>query len=276
MSQLVRIVLTCFGAGSVLLGAGVLAPAEAPGPSVVSAIYPSRATLPENLLKFYIYFSAPMSRGEAYQRIHLLNEKGKEVESPFLELPQELWDDRQTRFTLLLDPGRIKRELLPRELVGPALENGKKYTLVIDRTWLDADNKPLKESHRKAFTVGPPDEKVPDIKSWKLTPPSAGSLDPLIVDFPEPLDHAMLHRVLQIMDSRTKPLEGTIAVSREETRWEFKPKAVWQAGAYHLDVDSDLEDLAGNSLKKPFEVDLFKKVDRKVMPEQLQIGFTLR
>ena len=33
----------------------------------VAAIYPSRDLLPENLLHFYICFSAPMSRGEAYR-----------------------------------------------------------------------------------------------------------------------------------------------------------------------------------------------------------------
>src|SRR3954465_7212142 len=39
-----------------------------------SAVYPSPPDLPQNLLKFYIHFSAPMSRGEAYQRISLLDE----------------------------------------------------------------------------------------------------------------------------------------------------------------------------------------------------------
>jgi hypothetical protein len=44
--------------------------------TVVAALYPTPSTLPENLLKFYIHFSAPMSRGEAYQRIHLLDAAG--------------------------------------------------------------------------------------------------------------------------------------------------------------------------------------------------------
>ena len=50
----------------------------------VAAIYPSRDLLPENLLHFYIYFSAPMSRGEAYQRITLIDAAtGKTVDAAF-------------------------------------------------------------------------------------------------------------------------------------------------------------------------------------------------
>ena len=84
----------------------------------VAAVYPSRDFLPENLLHFYIHFSAPMSRGEAYQRIKLIDSTGKPVDAPFLELDEELWSPDGTRFTLIFDPGRIKRGLRPREEVG--------------------------------------------------------------------------------------------------------------------------------------------------------------
>src|SRR5262245_880793 len=39
--------------------------------TLVSQVYPSADTLPENLLKFYIHFTAPMSRGNVYDHIHL-------------------------------------------------------------------------------------------------------------------------------------------------------------------------------------------------------------
>ncbi len=34
---------------------------------------------PENQLKFYVHFSAPMSRGEVYRRVHVFNEKGASI-----------------------------------------------------------------------------------------------------------------------------------------------------------------------------------------------------
>jgi hypothetical protein len=45
--------------------------------TVVTHVYPTAQLLPENLLKFYIHFSAPMSRGRIYDHIHLLDEEAK-------------------------------------------------------------------------------------------------------------------------------------------------------------------------------------------------------
>jgi hypothetical protein len=239
----------------------------------VEHVYPSADVLPENQLKFYIHFSAPMSKGEAYQHVHLLDSSSKEVSLPFLRLDEELWDQKQTRFTLLFDPGRIKRGLKPREEVGPALEEGKSYTLVIDRDWTDAEGNPLKESFRKSFRAGPPDDNPIDPKSWKIKPPSADSRDPLVVIFPKPLDHAMLERVVGVTVASGHPIEGTIAVTEKETHWSFTPQQPWQAGHYHLMADTALEDLAGNSIGRPFEVDVFHPIQRQVKSETVKIPF---
>src|SRR5438132_7331021 len=152
-----------------------LAKTQAAADTVVAHVYPSTDKLPENQLKFYLHFSAPMSRGEAYRRVHLLDSSGKEIQFAFLELDQELWDRRQQRFTLFFDPGRIKRGLKPREEFGPALEEGKSYTLVIDRGWVDAKGNPLKETYRKPFRVGAPDDEPIDPKRWKIQAPAAGT-----------------------------------------------------------------------------------------------------
>jgi hypothetical protein len=230
-------------------------------PTVVSQVFPTRAKLPENQLKFYLHFSAPMSRGEAYRHVRLLDPTGKAVDLPFLELDQELWDPTGKRFTLFFDPGRIKRGLKPREEVGPALVEGKKYTLVIDAKWKDAEGFPLKEAFRKSFDVLAPDDTPPDPKDWKIVPPAAGAALALKVRFPEPLDHALLHRLLWITDERGQRVDGKIEVSDEETCWQFTPKEPWKAGQHDLVIDTALEDLAGNSIGRPFEVDLFRKVE---------------
>jgi len=74
-------------------GSFVVNAAPAPPPAArVEHIYPSADVWPANELKLYIYFSAPMSRGEAWQHIHLLDDSGKPVPLAFLELEQELWD----------------------------------------------------------------------------------------------------------------------------------------------------------------------------------------
>ena len=46
----------------------------------VDHVYPSADVLPDNQLKFYLHFSAPMRRGEAWQHIHLLKQDGQPVQ----------------------------------------------------------------------------------------------------------------------------------------------------------------------------------------------------
>ena len=45
----------------------------------VEHVYPSANVLPSNQLRLYIYFSAPMSRGEAARYLHVLDENGSKV-----------------------------------------------------------------------------------------------------------------------------------------------------------------------------------------------------
>jgi hypothetical protein len=242
----------------------------------VDHVYPSVNLLPENQLKFYIHFSAPMSRGESYRHFHLLKSGGDEVDLPFLELGEELWDRAGKRFTLFFDPGRIKRGLKPRAELGPALEEGKSFILVIDRDWPDADGNPLKESFRKSFRVGPPDDQPPELKTWKIQSPSAETMQPLIVRFPKPIDHALLQRMIWVVDGAGRKLEGQVEVSNEETRWQFTPHCIWQTEDYHLIVDAALEDLAGNSIGRPFEVDVFQPIQREVKKELIKLPFQVK
>jgi hypothetical protein len=245
-------------------------------PARVTHVYPSADRLPENQLKFYIHFSAPMARGGVYRHIKLLNDKGKEVDVPFLELDEELWDDSHQRLTLFCDPGRIKRGLKPREEDGPILEEGKKYTLVIDTGLEDANGNALKEPFRKAFQALPPDDKQPDPRNWKVQSPTSDTRDALIVTLPKSLDHALLERVVWVTDSRGRKVPGTVSIEREETIWRFIPTAVWSEGKFQLVADTRLEDLAGNSIARPFEVDVFHPIQREVKTETVQVPFEVR
>jgi hypothetical protein len=214
-----------------------------------------------------------MSRGEAYRHIHLLDAAGREVDHPFLEVDEELWDPTGKRFTLFFDPGRIKRGLKPREEVGPALEEGKSYTLVIDREWPDARGFPLTQSFRKPFRVGPPDDRPPDPKTWKLAPPRAGTRQPLMVRFPKPLDHALLEEAVTVADAAGRPVPGAVAVTDAETIWRFTPDRPWQPGGYRFVTPTRLEDLACNRIGRPFEVDVLHPVGWEVKSETVSLPF---
>jgi hypothetical protein len=267
------------GAGNQLvrgqrIEAALTVPAPRNGePTVVEGVFPSSNVLPENQLKFYIYFSAPMSRGESYRHLQLINASGTPVEAPFLELAEELWDDSGRRLTLLLDPGRVKRDLKPHKEVGRAIRNGQTYALQIANDWRDGRGQRLGDKYRKQFGVTAADVRQPDPKRWGLTLPRAGTRLPLVVMFDEPLDYAMLQHVIRVSNSQGDVLKGAVAVDKQETRWSFLPTVPWVEGRYRLLIDSNLEDLAGNSIARPFEV--YLPAGRPAASDRCEIPFQI-
>ena len=241
--------------------------------TVVSQIYPTADALPENLLKFYVHFSAPMSRGHIYEHIRLQNQAGTAVELPFLEIDEELWNHDMTRLTLFIDPGRIKRGVLPLEEIGPALEEGKRYTLMIDREWKDGTGLSLKQAFRKQFQVVAPDREPIDPAKWTIHAPRANTRRPLTISFPESMDHALAQRVIQVVNDSKQLLDGKVALEDDERRWSFVPTQDWRRGPHSLQVQTTIEDLAGNNIGKAFEVDLFGGVQRRFTNSTVWLPF---
>lgn len=242
----------------------------------VERIYPSTDRIPQNQLKFYFHFSVPMSRGDAYRRIALFDEAGVKIQLPFLEVDQELWNQDNRRLTVFLDPGRIKRGLVPNMVEGPPLISGRKYSLVVDSEWPDAKRHSLEAGSIKRFTVIDADYQSPNVDNWVVTPGPAGSITPLYVEFAEPLDRALLDRLILVVTLSRKPLQGKITIDRDETRWAFTPNQPWAVGEYLLQVESVIEDLAGNSPGRPFEVDPSQQQSRPETAEVLYRKFVVR
>jgi len=235
----------------------------------VTRAEPTAAVLPENLLKFYLHFTAPMARGRAYRHVAILDASGQPLALPFLEIGEELWDPTGTRLTLLLDPGRIKRGLRPRDEDGPILETGRSYTLVVAPAWPDASGRPLASSFRKAFRAGPADAKPPDPAAWTIAPPRVGTVETLNITSPEPLDAAIWSRALAIAGPDGRPVLGSASIEADGTRWRFVPAAPWSPGRHAIAISSDLEDLAGNAVGRPFEVDSTRPDDGPAQPSAL-------
>src|SRR5262249_20711242 len=106
------------------------------------------------------------------------------------------------------------------------------------------------------------DRTPPETKDWRITAPNGAGKAPLVLDFPKPLDYALLLHLIEIVDGAGRSVDGSIAVEREETRWTFTPAATWKPGEYRVRVDTSLEDLAGNRIGRPFDVDTFERVER--------------
>ncbi len=251
---------------------GVTGPSGEPS-TIVTHITPSADRLPANLLRFYVHFSAPMRVGEAGDRIRLLDAEGAIVEDAFLTVPEELWDPERRRLTVLLDPGRIKRDLRPHEELGLPLQAGKRYTLVIDERWRDGTGLPLQAAFETSFTVVSPDREIPRTDTWRITTPSPGTRDPLTLDFPEPLDAALLLRLLTVQRADGTAIPGRAELARAETRWSFTPESDWAADDYRIEVRTELEDIAGNNLRRPFDLDRDEPPAGGAVGEAVHLGF---
>jgi len=243
--------------------------------TVVTHVYPSGDVVPENQLRMYIEFSAPMGRRSGIEYVALLDDRGVEVPGTFLPLDYEFWNADRTRFTVFFDPGRVKKGILPNKQMGRALRAGRSYTLLVRAEWQDGSGLPLKEPFRRTLRVGPADTHPLDTAQWRIDPPPAGGRTPLVVTFPEPVDQGLLFRALGVR-SAGQPLGGDVTVEANETRWTFTPRDSWRAGAYDLLALSILEDRAGNQIGRAFEVDNFETVDKGPDPQTMTLPFRVQ
>lgn len=241
------------GLGAEVIDVEISLAALAPGPpTIVEAVYPSAGIVPENLLRLYIQFSAPMRRRGVAEHVRLLDDRGNEVELPFVEVPDGLWDPADRRLTLFVHPGRVKRGVGPNLALGPPLESGRTYRLVVDEALRDARGRPLGRRFEHEVVVGPADRESPDPKGWRLAPPTNPE-GPLVVEFDEILDHGLLTRMLTVVDPTGEVVAGEVVPGAGESSWSFRPAEPWSPGRYALQVEAALEDPAGNRVDRRFE-----------------------
>ena len=222
-------------------------------PTNVNRIFPSGDTLPENLLRLYVCFSNPMQRGRARDEIMLLGPDGEPAADVLYRAPVELWDRSMRVLTLLLDPGRLKTGVGPNRALGPPLETGLVYTLVIGAGLTDLCGRRLGRSVHKRFRVSEAVRQPIAVEQWAITPPMPGTCQPLILTFPIPLDWAMLSHSMTVTSHTGETLKGRITTDRFETQWCFMPSTSWTPGRYRIHVDSVLEDPCGNNLSAAFD-----------------------
>lgn len=236
----------------------------------VEAVYPSSIEVPENLLRLYVHFSHPMRAKGVPERIHLYDAGGREVPLPFVEIETGLWDAETKRLTLFFHPGRLKRGVGPNLALGPPLAAGGVYRLVVDRAMKDQRGYELEASFEREIRVGPADRTSPDPSTWKLSPVGRS---PLEVELDEPLDRALLMRLIRVTSDSGVEVPGVPSVSSNETRFSFTPKEPWSPGRYRLLVDPEIEDLAGNKPGRLFDEEVGNVT---AAPKAIELRFEVR
>ena len=230
----------------------------------VEEVYPTTSKIPENILRFYIYFSEPIKDGSTIKSVHIFNEENVEVnvygeDSPvtgvFLETLEELWSPDYKRITLILDPGRVKTGLDAHEEFGRSFEAGKKYTMEIDTEIESVAGQKLAKKFTKEFEVIPEDRIPPNTDEWDVIVPQTNTPEPLKVEFNDILDHAQMVSFIRVYDTNNSSMRGEVKLTNNESVWEFYPNSKWEEGKYEIKIDVRLEDLAGNNLQGKFDRD---------------------
>lgn len=240
--------------GSVIGRASSTARPPEPPTTEVVAIRPTAGAVPRNLLRGYVEFSAPM-REAGRAHVRLVDDEGAPLVGALLPTAYELWDPDRRRLTVLLDPARIKRGLVPHRAIGYPLREGTTVSLVVDAEFPDASGRPLRAGATRTWTVIGDERRRVVPSSWVVRPGAVGTRDPLQVTFERPLDHALAARCLRVADP-AGVVVGSGEVGHEARSWTFVPVAPWRAAPHRLAVDPVLEDVAGNSVQRVFDRDL--------------------
>lgn len=226
-------------------------------------ISPQAQVLPANTLRFYIDFSRP---GEAHfdrDQLRILGEDGQVVPEPFLVLSQELWSGDGRRLTILMEPGRIKRGMGADPAHEPALVVGRIYSLVVTA---------LGQTARHTFRVTEPVVDAVDETRWRIDPPIAGSLDPVVVHFDRVMDAALCEDEIAVTTGPGDLVPTRALLAPDGTTAWHIPIRPWRAGEHNLVVSDRFEDVCGNRLGEALDHDL----GTGARPRFASIAFTTR
>ncbi|MEL7284878.1 MAG: hypothetical protein AAGJ68_10215, partial [Pseudomonadota bacterium] len=148
---------------------------ECPPPVLANDIevFPSAERLPENLLRFYLYFPRPMDRDISSVDIQLVDFEGEDELQAFLPMRYELWSSDRRRLTLILDPGRVKTGLKAHETYGRALKASNRFELKVFRGMKDANGCALDTDVSFGFSVKAAERDSLKPETWSIDVPAA-------------------------------------------------------------------------------------------------------
>jgi len=230
----------------------------------VTAFIPNLKEVPANLLRFYVYFSAPMGADNPYDHITIQDKEGNMLDKPFVIVPEGLWNIDRTRLTLLLHP---IQEMGQEDVIGDVLLAGNSYTLKIKTDWKGASGQPLKENFTQTINASNPLRGAMNINIWALSA-ETNSIGILKVITDHPLDQPLAKRMLFIRNDK-----GQILPSRVEFDNAEQLKILWKldgSKSLELLIDPRLEDVCGNTPHYAFDLD---GTEKSISNEELKINF---
>ncbi len=240
---------------------------------LVTGVYPTSSELPANLLRFYVYFSRPMTGEDLLLEAYIEDANEQMIDGVLFSSRFALWSPDKKRLTLLLDPGRVKTGLDSHQTLGRALEVGENYSLTIKTSQTESNGCQLTVSHSKRFTIGEADVDIPNLSNWSVARPSVASRDPLVIALNGPHDHLSLAYRVRVHNAQGLPIPGSIRLNDNEQEWWFTPNKAWADQLYKITVDPALEDIAGNRVTGLFDDPTGENRTNRPTPKLTEIRF---
>lgn len=214
--------------------------------------YPNEDTLPANILRAYIHFSAPMSFENPYDFISILDFKGDTLKDAFVEIQDGLWNADRTRLTILFHPGRIKRGVGPNVKQGSIFKDRKTYQLAIAKEWLDTNRNMLKSPFNKSFFITPSVRLALHPSDFKVKILREGDRYRVELCSDKILDHALAARMINLRNKDGDIVQDAEITSRTNSIL-IMSEYLKRGENYILSINPELEDVSGNTFISAFD-----------------------
>jgi len=233
-------------------------------PAVVS-FYPMTDSIPLNILFFHIRFSQPMEADQAaWKKVTITDDQGNVIPRTWRQ--RSFWLDSGRLLVLMIHPGRVKSGI---HYIGPVFAMNKKYTITVDSTMADAYGRHLKTPVGHQYYILP--ERRALLQACRVTRKlSAGTQQPVTVNFCNGVDHAAAITGMLMHDAQGKSIPCTIRQDEEYTV-SIVPNNPWPQGKLRLELTGDLYDCAGNKLNRLFEMKRSKAYRKDRLSESFRI-----
>jgi len=83
-------------------------------------------------------------------------------------------------------------------------------------------------------------------------------------------------KVVRIRGVERQHVTNPVSLDANERRWSFTPEQPWKPGEYRVDIDSVLEDVAGNRVDHVFDVDTAENQSAAIATKSLSLPFRLK
>ena len=230
--------------------------------------------MPENQLRMYIEFSAPMGRRGGIEHVALLDERGDGGRGSVPPARLRVLERRPDSVYRVLRSRRVKQGILPNKQMGRALK-GRQDPIRCSsaREWQDANGCRSRNRPDARSASGPPDT-TRSITAQVANRAAQGRRQmPLVVTFPEPRRSRPAVSRARRPAQRADSLDGNFPVEANETRWSFTPH---QPGTQATTICSRCRSWRTAPATRSggaFEVDNFETVDKGPNPRTVTLPF---